>query len=172
MKEEGASKRPVKEVHVSKISINANFITSHVIYKVKEMDDSTKILKKRIAPHGNKNKRTFYLKKDSAVCPPLGICLLLDNKRQIPSSLFVILQWSLVKVNAKSTFIQIGKAERDVFVILPTECNPRMFNWLFLNATYGLLNANTKWQTRSDQMSRDFGFVQPFFVPQLFLLFG
>lgn len=128
--------RTVQEVHVSDIPSDSNVITSHVLYKVKAADDASKMLKARIAPHSNRDEEKEGLKTDSAVCPPLGIRILL--------SIAVLLYWYLVKIDVKSTFLQTGIAERDVYVVPPRECKKRSFYWLLLTAAYGLVNANAK----------------------------
>ena len=63
---------------MAKVPKNANVIGSHVLYKVKELDDGNKICKARNAPHGNGDKEKNHLKKDFAACPPLGFHILLS----------------------------------------------------------------------------------------------
>lgn len=150
------------KVHVSKVPNNANVIGSHVLYKVKELDDGSKICKARIAPHGNKDKEKHKLKKDSAACPPLGFRILL--------SICTIFHFYVSKVDIKSAFLQSGKATRDVFVVPPRECDNKTFYWLLEVATYGLVNANAKWQNHSDTTFLDMGLLSVVQVPQLFYL--
>lgn len=114
-----------------------NIITSHVLYKVKLCDDGTKIMKARIAPHGNKDSDKNIYKIDSTSCPPVVIrCL---------HSISTINQWPMMKIDFKSAFLQTGEALRDVYVIPPRECHTRSHYWLLLAASYGLVNANAKW---------------------------
>jgi len=75
LKEETSFTKTVTKVHVSDIPENANIITSHVLYKVKVLDDGSKIVKARIAPHGNKDDLKDNLKKSSATCSPQKRCL-------------------------------------------------------------------------------------------------
>jgi len=72
----------------------ANIITSHVLYKVKQLDDGSKMVKARIAPHGDKDDMKDDLKKDSATCSPVGMRILL--------SISVIKSWLLCKIDFKS----------------------------------------------------------------------
>ena len=59
--------------------------------------------------------------------------------------------WRLSKIDVKSAFLQTGKAERDVYVIPPVESGDRgKCAWLLETASYGLVNANAKWQVHSD----------------------
>ena len=53
-------------------------------------------------------------------------------------------QWTVSKADVKSAFLQTGKAQRDVYVVLPRESHDRAHYWLLLTAAYGLVNANAK----------------------------
>lgn len=106
LKEEESFEKQVDEVHDIKVPKNANVITSQVLYKVKELDDGSKIVKARIAPHGSKDKEKDGLTSSSAVCPLIGIRVLL--------SLATIFQFYLVKVDIKTPFLQAGEALRSV----------------------------------------------------------
>ncbi len=55
MREEKIFKETVKEVYVTNVPKDVNVITSHVLYKVKVLDDHSKTVRARIAPHGNKD---------------------------------------------------------------------------------------------------------------------
>lgn len=124
-----------------------NIIRSHVLYKIKLRVDGTLTCKARIAPHGNEDKEKHNLKTYSASCPPLGIRMLY--------SLSVIHSWYLTKLDVKNVFLQSGPATRDVYVILPSESEHEGFVWLLTVATYGLVNANAKWQKHSDDTFLD-----------------
>ena len=54
-KEERPFLKTVQMVHTSDVAKNANVITSHVLYNVRDCDDVTRLMKERIAPHGNKD---------------------------------------------------------------------------------------------------------------------
>ncbi|PXF41606.1 hypothetical protein BWQ96_08672 [Gracilariopsis chorda] len=160
-KEEIAFKKTVREVPVSQIPDDANFIRSHVFYKIKRCDDDSFVLKSRIAPHGNEDKGKHALKTDSATCPPVGIHILF--------SIASIRQWVLAKIDFKSAFLQTGFATREVCMVQPRECTSRYrFYWLLLTAAYGFVNASAKWQQLSDNLLRSLGFLQLVWVPQLF----
>lgn len=137
-------------------------IRSHVLYKIKSRDDGTLTCKARIAPHGNEDRDIEDLKTDSASCPPLGIRILF--------SVCVLLQWYLTKVDVKGAFLQSGSATRDVYVIPPRECSDRRFVWLLTVATYGLVNANAKWQNHSDTTFINLGLKTLVYIPQLFYM--
>ncbi len=152
----------MKEVRISQVPRDANVISSHVLYKVKILDDGTMILKGRIAPQRDKDQDKDNLKTDSSTCPPVGIRILL--------SLCNIFKWSIAKVDVKSAFLQTGAATRNVYVIPPRECSDRSKYWLLLTAAYGLVNTNAKWQDHSDNFLRRIKFEQLVYAPQLFYM--
>lgn len=96
----------MKKVHVSDIPKDADIITSHVLYKVKQRDDGTKMVKARIAPHGNEDDMKEELKKDSATCTPV--------RMRILQSISVIKGWLLCKIDFQSAFLQSDDVTRDV----------------------------------------------------------
>lgn len=156
-------KKTVKTVPIDEVPKDANVISSHVIYKVKVNDDKSLKLKARIAPHGNEDSIKNELRSDCAMCPPLGVRIIL--------SIATLFAWILTAIDVKTAFLQTGRAERDVYVIPPTESTDRGSKmWLLLCAAYGLINSNAKWQVQSDQELKDIGFQQIPVVPQLFML--
>ena len=162
--EEESFTKTVKLVHLSDVPQDANIITSHVIYKVKANDDGSYKMKARIAPHGNKDKEMKNLKTDSCVCPPTGVGILL--------SIACIYGWPLGKIDFKSTFLQTGSAQRDVYVVPPRESSTKEHYWLLLKAWYGLLNANAKWQNEIDTFFHELGLHQLLYARQLLLPIG
>lgn len=161
--EEDEFKKTVKKVPIEDVPKNANVISSHVIYKVKVKDDKSLKLKARIAPHGNENSLKNELKSDFAMCPPLGIRIIL--------SIATIFSWILTAIDVKTAFLQTGQAGRDVYVIPPAKSSDRVPKmWLLLCAAYGLINSNAKWQVQSDQELKDMHFEQIAVIPQLFML--
>lgn len=95
-KEEESFKAYVENVHVSDVPANANDISSHVLYKIKTLDDNSLLCKARISPHCNKNKEKHLLKTDSQTCPLIGIRILL--------SICVLFHWGLTKIDMKPAF--------------------------------------------------------------------
>lgn len=151
------------KVPIPRVPSDANVIASHVLYKIKERDDGTKFCKGRIAPHGNEDRDKYMLKTDSAACSPVGMRVLL--------CIYTIFSWYLTKIDVKSAFLQTGSAEGDVFVIPPRESSRRGFYWLLTAASYGLVNANAKWQRHSDTTFLDLGLKTMVYIPQLFYKF-
>lgn len=97
------------------------------------------------------------------MCPPSGF--------RIVASIASLRKWQLTKIDVKTAFLQAGKAERDVFVLLPTKSSDRgKCLWLLLTAAYGLVNANAKWQVISDQELHEIGFYCSIVLPHLFYL--
>lgn len=161
--EEQSFLKTVEVIPKTNLPKNANIIRSHTIYKIKVNDDSPMNLKARIAPHRNEDNMRNELTKDCATCSPAGL--------QILESIAALLKWKIAKIDAKTTFLPTGKADRMVFVIPPSESEMRSSHlWLLLSAAYGLVNANAKWQTQSETKLYEIGLSQCKQIPQLFYM--
>lgn len=159
-REEETFLKTARVVYHRDIPADANVINSHTLYKVKQNDGSLK-LKVRIAPHGNEDDLKTTLSKDCATCPPTGLRIL--------ESIASLFGWALYKADVKAAFLETGAAERDVYVKPPVESRMRATHvWLLLTAAYGLVNANAKWQSKSDAVMLDLGLQQSKHIPQLF----
>ena len=79
------------------------------------------------------------------------------------------MKWYLSKIDIKGAFLQSGKAQRDVYVHPPCECTQKDLYWLLDVATYGLVNANAKWEWHSDHTFGDLG-LSVVHIPQLFYM--
>ena len=142
---------------------SANIISSHTLYKVKSNDNGQLYIKARIVPHGNRDRMKSVLKTDSNSCSPIGLRLV--------CSIGTMLSWPISKVDFDSAFLQSGASTRGVYVRPPKESESRVkFYWLLLTASYGFVNANSKWQTASDDCLYEYGLQQLPEVPQLFYL--
>lgn len=126
----------VQKVHFTKVPVDGNIITSHVLFKVKLLDDGSKMIKASIAPHGNKYRERDNLKTDSATCAPVLMRIVLP--------IATIKNWHLSKIDFKSAFLQSGPACRDVYVVPPLESKSRFVYYLLNTAAYGLVNASAK----------------------------
>ena len=159
--EENSFKKTVRVVSRYEVPAESNVISSHVIYKIKVTDDGSLKLKARIAPHGNEDSLRYEMRTDCAMCAPMGVRLLI--------SIAAVKKWRITKVDVKSAFLQTGAAERQVFVIPPGESKDRFKSlWLLLTASYGLVNANAKFQALADDLLLDLGLSRVIDVPQLF----
>ncbi len=153
--------KTVQLVPITQIPSHANVINSHTLYKLKQDDDGNLKLKARIAPHGNEDDLKDKLSKDCATCPPTGL--------RIVESIASLHAWTLYKADVKAAFLQTGSADRDVYVRPPRESHLKTTHvWLLLTAAYGLVNANAKWQNKSDDVMFQLGLTQSKFIPQLF----
>ena len=135
---------------------------SHILYKIKELDDGKLLCKARIALNDNKDFERDKLKTDSSSFPAVGVRILL--------SICTLFHWFPSKVDIKSEFLQSGPATRGVHVVPPRECCDRQFRWRLLVATYGLVNANAKWQLHSGTALLDLGLQAVVLIPQLFYM--
>lgn len=88
-------------IHNSAVPADANIISTHVLYKLKALDDGTKLCKSRIAPHVSNGRDHGDLKTDSASCPPLCFRVLL--------SICALLQFYVGKVDIKMHFFSQAK---------------------------------------------------------------
>lgn len=77
----------------------------------------------------------------------------------------------LVKIDVDVAFHQSGPADGNVYVIPPKESRLRNELWLLLVAVYGLVNANSKWQVKSDNSLLELGLQHLSSTPQLFAKF-
>ena len=117
-KEKHSLTKSVRGVHVSKIPIGINIISTHASYKVKFLDDGSRLMKARIAPHGNKDRDRTNLKSDSATYPRIGMRIILS----IPT----IMGWNLSKTDFKSAFLQSGPTVTDLHVAPPKESKDKL----------------------------------------------
>lgn len=161
--EEESFLKTVKLVPKEKVPENANIIRSHTLYKIKVNDDSTMKLTARIAPHGNEDAMRHELKTDCATCSTAGLRIL--------ESISALFGWKVIRVDAKTAFLQTGEAQREVYVIPPVESGMRKTHfWLLMAAEYGLVNSNAKWQAKSDERIYEIGLKQSQNIPQLFYM--
>lgn len=137
--------------------------SSHLIYKLKVLDDHSLKLKARIASHGNEDSLKNELSSDCSMCCPVGMRLLLSTA--------ALRKWLLIKMDVKPAFLQTRPAQRDVYVVPPRESKDRGKRlWLLLAAAYGLESSNAKLQVQFDKVLDDLGLKMATFSPQLFLL--
>jgi len=100
---------------------------------------------------------------DCSICPPHGFRIVLF--------VAAIFKWRITHADVLTAFLQTGDAKRSVYVKPPYESAQRGVYWLLLVATYGLVNANAKWQSKSDAGLQKLGLVPVTQVPQLFVMF-
>ena len=159
--EEETFLKTVRSVTHDKVPKGSNIISSHTLYKVKQNDDGSLKLEARIAPHGNEDDMKNILSKDCRTCPPTGL--------QILESITSLLHWTIHRADVKAALLQIGEAQRNVYVRPPKESQMKSTHvWILLTAAYGLVNENAKWQNQSDNVMLDIGLQQSSYVPQLF----
>lgn len=96
------------------------------------------------------------------MCSPIGIRVILTTA--------AIRKWIITRADVKAAFLKTGTAERDVYVRPPRESRDRRHYWLLLAAAYGLVNANAKFQSQSNDLIRSIGLSHISLVPQLFHL--
>lgn len=114
-------------------------------------------------PHGIEDSSSLLLRSDCSMCPPSSL--------RIIASIASLCKWRLTKIYVKTAILKTGEAQRDVYVFPPFESSDLDRHlWLLLTVTYGLENANAKWQVAFDQMRLDIGFLSLLALHQLFYL--
>ena len=136
--EEDSFIKTVQRVARTSFPANSNVLSSHVVYKLKFLDDQSLKIIARIAPYGKEDSSRDDMRSDCCMCPPLGIRVVLSTA--------ALLKWRIIKIDVKSAFLQTGPAERQIYVIPPRESSHKHELWLFLTAAYGPVNDNAKWQ--------------------------
>lgn len=124
-----------KTVHVVKrasVPLDANVKSSHVVYKAEVNYNASLKLKARIAPQGNEYTDKQLMRTECSVCAPVGI--------RVVTTVAIFRGWHEIRIDLKKAFLQTGPAQRDVYVIPPTECRHRDELWLLLAAAHGLVN--------------------------------
>lgn len=149
----------IKRVPRSFVSKDANTIGSHVVYKLKLIDEESFKLKGRIATNGLKHSNKASLLSECCMCSCVGICMTLV--------ISTYNGWRLIRICGK-TALQNCPGSRDVYVILPREFAFLKELWLLLVAAYELVSLNAKRQIQSDEAFHFLGLEQIIVVPQLF----
>lgn len=120
------------------VSCGANAMLSHTIYKIRANDGLVLLLKTRIAPLDNEGSIKAEIKLECCMCSLVEAHVIL-----LVASLH---KWCIVKLDVKPTFLQIGRAQHDMYVITPREFEHKNELWLLLVAAYRLVSSNGKWQ--------------------------
>lgn len=69
-------KKQVECVSIADVTLGANIIASHTIYKIKIDETSSLRLKTGVAPHGSKGSLKNMMKADFDMCAPVGFCII------------------------------------------------------------------------------------------------
>lgn len=118
--------------------LNANVISSHVIYKFKTSEDGSYTLKARIVPHGNRDVEKDNIGKDSSTAQfdVVRIMLAVCN--------FIGLSLTIAEV--KGAYLQSGPIQREIFVRPPREwIRKRGCLWKLKKLPYGIIKAGRQW---------------------------
>lgn len=126
------------EVNESAIPLNANVISSHVVYKIKTREDGSHALKARIVPHGNRDTEKDKIRKDSSTAQfdviriLLAVCTFIDMR--------------LAMADIKGAYLQSGPIKREIFVRPPREwVGKRGQLWRLKKLPYGIVEAGRQW---------------------------
>ena len=128
-----------EEVAERNIPLDANVITSHVVYKLKSDEEGRKVLKARIVPHGNHDAEKDEIRKDLSTAQLFVIRLLL--------SIVTFLGFRLGMADIKGAYLQSGPVKREIYVRPPREWEGcRSTLWKLTKLPYGIVEAGRQWQ--------------------------
>lgn len=137
--EDTAFKKTGRTVSLNQIPSQGNGRGSQVIYKMKVNDDKSIKMKARIAPRGNEDYYKSEMKSDCSMCSPVVMRIWPSAASLNPGRVH--------KLDVPTDFLQTGAAQWYVYVILPVYRRDRQTTmWLLLVYSYGVINANVKWQ--------------------------
>lgn len=126
----------VRRTSIVKICADAKVTRSHCIYKINYRDDKTLSLKAHIPPHENEYSQKDQLQTERRVRLFFGVRTVLSVASMYNSR--------LTRADSSSSYVQTGKAQRDVYVLPTHKSSDRAHYWLLLAAAYGMVNANAK----------------------------
>ena len=134
----------VKKVSWENLPKDANVISSHLVYRIKDDPERKGMLKlkARLCVHGNHDKEKDYMRSDAAVASHEGFRLLY--------SVAATFGMCLGKVDIRGAYSQSGEAARDIFLVPPREMCRAEFLWKMMRTMYGIVSAGRKWQRASD----------------------
>lgn len=161
--EEATPLRTVKRMPRKSVPASANIISSHVVNKIRFSNDQSLMLKASIASLGSEESMREGMRSDCCTCSPVKI--------QVVLSTASLLQLRIVKLEVKSAFLQTGLVKRQVFGIPPPKSSHRHELGLLPAAAYGPVNANVKWQFKSDHVFRSLARKPAAAIHQLFTKF-
>lgn len=126
----------VKSVPIDEVSVVANLISSHTVYKNKFEENDALRLQARIVRHGNIDSIKCKLKCGWTMCPLLWFCIV--------TTVCNVNHWIIVRADVKAVFFKASKASLNVYVRLLHTSKDSLHYWLFLAAFYGFVDANVK----------------------------
>lgn len=121
------------------IPLNANTMSSHVLYRGNAADDNSFSIKARIATHGNEDSFRHVKKTDCCICIPMGFRLVLATA--------VVRVWITVKIDILTAFLQTGTANaismRCHRTNSITGCSTGCYRLLHMGLSIQVLNGST-----------------------------
>ena len=154
----------VVEVNDEDVPQDANVITSHVVYKVKQAEDGTRKLKARLVPHGNRDSQKDSVRSDSSAAGFSVIRLLL--------MLTIFLGFKMGILDVKGAYLQSGPCRRTIYVRPPREWRSRKKGrklWKLFKLPYGITEAGRQWQLCvEDWMLSEAGLQRVIGITQLY----
>ena len=147
---------------ITDIPPGSNIVGSHVVYRVKQDDNSALKFKARLVVHGNEDVQKNDVRKDAATAHLTTIRLIL--------SMATLFRFTLAKIDIKAAYFQSGAIRRRIYVRPPREMLLFRTVWKLLGLPYGIAEAGRQWQLVSDDFLHSIGMESIYAVPQCFML--
>lgn len=125
------------EVTPSTIDKPAKVVSSHVIYKVKEGDDSQLKMKASLVFHGNGDRDRFSVHHDSLSADLSNVRLMI--------SLAMVLDFKIATADVKGAYIQSGRIRCELYVRPPKNVAESNVLWKLLRLPYAVVEAWCQW---------------------------
>lgn len=123
------------------ITNNANIISSHFVFRIKEDETNNLKLKARLVLHGNRDKNRFTVRRDSASAD-------LNTVRMI-ISLAQTLHFDMATADVQGAYMQSGPIKRNIFVRPPKQLPTTRCIWKLTRLPYGIVeqedNGYVRW---------------------------
>lgn len=161
---EDAWKDAFHEVPDQQVPMNANVISSHIIYEVKVDEKGAKRLKARLRPHGNRDQDKRTIRSDSSNVQFDVMRLLL--------SLATVLRFTLGCIDVKAAYLQSGLITGDLYVRPPKEyTSKRGSAWKLKKLPYGVCEAGQQWaKTIENWLTKQAGLQRLTGVSELYIM--
>lgn len=140
----------VTRVPLMAAPVDANIISSDLLYNVIGEDCDRLNMKACIAPHGNKDSARLDLRRVCSMYAPHSIHMLI--------SLATIKKCNITKLDVNSASLQKGAASRNMyFVPLRESGDYGKCIWLVSTTAYNLLKENANSEIQSDESLLNIG---------------
>lgn len=127
-----------EEVSAKNVSLNANTIGSHFVFRSKRNNNGERRLKTSLARHGNRDRNRYTVRRDWNPADLSAMHLLF--------SFATIFDFDIATADVKGAYMQPGCIQRDLYVRPPKRLAPRSSTLLkLIRLPYGIIEAGRQW---------------------------